>query len=97
MRPKFIYGFSPTPKSYAGITLYPFIFTWYKKHEVPEWFVNHEMTHFNQVEDVGWFSFYISYLCYFFAGLLRYKSWQKAYWEIPYEIEARRAEDTMGQ
>ena len=92
IKPKIIYGFSPTPKRFVGITLFPFIFTWYKKGEAPDSFIKHELCHFRQVQRVGFFSFYISYLLYFLAGLLYYKDWHIAYWLIPYEVKAREAE-----
>ena len=48
----------------------------------------HEMIHVRQIRKVGWFSFYISYLLYYFAGLLRYGDHGAAYYNIPYESEA---------
>lgn len=92
--PIFIYGFSPTPRAYAGITLYPFIFTWYQRDEVPESFIRHELEHVAQIQRIGWFSFYASYLLYFLAELFVTKNFTLAYWNIPFEKAARNAELT---
>jgi hypothetical protein len=68
-----------------NITLYPFIFY----IGVPtEDVVVHEMVHVAQVERLGWFKFYTSYLWEYFK--LRAIGVPKitAYMQIPYEIEA---------
>jgi len=90
MKIRIIHGFAPIPKRFMGITLYPFIFTWCKKDNVPESFLRHEMIHVRQIQKVGWFCFYASYFFYWLAGLLEHKNLFDAYFEIPYEIETRK-------
>lgn len=53
------------PKNLGAITIYPFIFyntnaESYK--EVFEHLQKHEMVHIAQVERLGWFNFYLTYL-----------------------------------
>jgi hypothetical protein len=76
-----------------GITLYPFIFFPYSKDEMKLRIENlriirHELVHVKQIREKGWFYFYISYLLYYFAGLLYMKCHWSAYLGIPAEYEA---------
>lgn len=48
-----------------------------------DWLLRHERTHIMQMERDGWGRFHLTYFWY----LLRY-----GYWNNPYEIEARAAE-----
>lgn len=75
-----------------GITVYPFILLRYSK-PIDKDVIKHELIHAEQVENIGWFSFYFSYLFYFLAGLLRYKDKRRAYFQIPYEIEAYKLQE----
>lgn len=62
----------------AGIVLYPFVFV-YDKYKLE--LMNHELIHFQQVKECGFFKFYFLYL-YF---------WIKtdfSYYDIPFEKEA---------
>lgn len=77
-----------TGQNIGAITLYPFIFTTYQKGAMPKWMINHELIHISQIRDLGFFSFYISYLLYFLANLLRFKDGNMAYYKIPYEEAA---------
>lgn len=75
-----------------NIMLYPFIFYM----GVPSAkLVAHEMCHIKQVQRVGWLYFYISYLYYWAKGLAAGKTSYKAYWDIPYEVEARAEEERI--
>ena len=94
MKVKLIYNFKLLPKAYGAITLYPFIFFTTSKADTFQSTIKHEMVHVAQVREAGWFCFYISYLIYFVAGYIRYHNWDRAYMQIPYEIEARELEDT---
>ena len=76
----------------SAIVIYPYVLFSLKEQDVSDSLDRHEMKHVEQVRSVGWFSFYASYLLYYFAGLLRLKDADKAYLEIPYEVEARQAE-----
>lgn len=61
-----------------AIVLYPFVF--YKSQEAKDKYGAHEMIHVEQVQRLGWFKFYASYL---------WESYKVGYWENKYEIEAR--------
>lgn len=80
-----IYNFKLIPPGYSAITLYPFVLFRSKKEDVSYITLKHEMTHVDQIRVHGWLSFYLSYLLYFLAGLLRFKSWNAAYYDIPWE------------
>ena len=72
----------------AGITLYPFIFynTQHRAYKDEDTFVAmrfHEFVHVKQVQDLGWFRFYTSYL---------YQSLRFGYENNKYEVEAYRKE-----
>lgn len=72
----------------GGITIYPFIFyntNTYKYKNDFEDLQKHEMAHIAQVERLGWFKFYLSYLNL---------NWRKGYeyGTGKYEREAREAE-----
>lgn len=72
----------------GAITLYPFILTTFKQGQTPKWIINHELIHVGQIRHVGVVRFYLSYLCYYFAGLIRFGNHRQAYHQIPWEIEA---------
>ncbi|MBK9390495.1 MAG: hypothetical protein IPN68_09975 [Bacteroidetes bacterium] len=74
-----------------GIVVYPFIL--FKWKTVPEAMLRHEWKHVEQVQKHGVFKFYISYLLYYLANRLAGHSHFQAYWKIPWEIEARDAEE----
>lgn len=46
------------------------------------------MIHVKQVREIGFCSFYISYLLYYLANLVCFKNHFDSYRYIPYEIEA---------
>lgn len=71
-----------------AITLYPYIFFAKPKANVVISTVIHEKIHIAQVEYFGWVTFYVSYLLYYVAGLIRYKNRRIAYLQISYEDEA---------
>jgi hypothetical protein len=74
-----------------GITLYPYILV---APKVPAaTLLAHEIKHIDQVREVGFFRFYISYLLYYFAFRLEGYTAMYSYLLIPYEKEARLAED----
>lgn len=62
--------------------------------KLPESLVAHEITHTLQYRREGFLMFFYKYLTSFWRNLRKRKSWdivsrQKAYLEIPFEIEAR--------
>jgi hypothetical protein len=79
-----VYNFLPLRKSWiGGITIYPFIFFKRKREEITDRLFRHEMEHIYQVERLGWFKFYLTYL------------WQNirvGYKRNKYELEAESVE-----
>lgn len=69
-----------------AIMLYPFIF--YEDKQPSQILKKHEMIHVMQLRKIGFFSFYLSYVLYYLAGLLLYKNSYYSYRNIPYEKEA---------
>ena len=86
IKPRVIYNFRFLPKGVRAITLYPFILTPYAA--LSDETLRHEMVHVAQVERLGWFRFYASYLGYYLVNLVKYRNHQEAYRNIPYEMEA---------
>jgi len=52
----------------------------------------HECAHMLQWKRGWYLGFLFMYLFYFSRGLLKCRSFQEAYWNNPYEIEARNSE-----
>lgn len=77
----------------GAITLYPYILFRPKKDEIPESLFKHEMIHIRQIRQLSAVSFYLSYILYYFAGLIRYMDHDVAYYRIPYETEAFNNQD----
>ena len=76
-----------------AIVLYPYMLYAGKPTEIPKKTVVHEWEHIHQIRAHGFLTFYSSYVFYFLINLLVYLSWDKAYWEIPWEVKARDAEE----
>lgn len=93
MKVRHIYN-SLIPKALKvdAITLYPFICYALDEDDVTDELIAHEVCHFLQVEDVGFFRFYISYLLFYVAFRLSGLNHEEAYLDIPYEVEARETE-----
>lgn len=70
----------------GAITIYPYVF--YADRFPHRILVNHELIHVKQVEQIGWIRFYISYLMFYFAFRLMRYDHNKAYYSIPYEVDA---------
>lgn len=62
------------------------------KEQVSDRLIKHEQEHVKQQEQDGLF-FYVRYLKEYLTNLIKYRSHQKAYWYISYEVEARKAEE----
>ena len=62
------------------------------KEEVSEKLLNHEQEHIKQQEEEGFTAFLFNYLSEYFANRLAGMSHYKAYYNISYEKEARKAE-----
>lgn len=75
-----------------GITLYPFILLAGRNGMLPRTLYKHEMIHIEQVRTVGFVRFYLSYLLYYLAARVEGLRKQEAYYQIPYEKEAYKAQ-----
>ena len=83
----------PVMKNYAGITLAPNLILFQaSKENVSDRLIRHELCHAQQMRRYGIFKFYVLYIAYYFAGLIKYKNHWDAYRSIPFEIEAEEAE-----
>ena len=82
----------PKKLKVVGITIYPYILFARPMNQITEKARKHELTHIEQVEDDGFFTFYVAYFVFYLGGLIRYKNHAKAYRNIPYEVEAYNIE-----
>ena len=74
--------------SIGAITLWPFIIFRNSREEVGETLINHEMIHIKQQEELWVVGFYILYVYYWLKNLPKYRDSSKAYYNIPFEVEA---------
>lgn len=56
------------------------------------WLRRHEMVHIEQYKQYGVYGFLFMYFIYYIIGRLQGKDHWKAYEDIPFEVEARKAE-----
>lgn len=75
-----------------AITLYPYVFCASLESATDPRTIRHELVHVGQVKEFGWLRFYLSYLLYYAAERVKGENHYSAYWNIPYEIEARAGE-----
>ena len=59
--------------------------------------LSHEMVHQAQMDRVGVFMFYVIYLKDYVLNLIKYKNHWRAYFNIPFEIEAYSKEDQVDE
>lgn len=57
-----------------------------------KWLRNHEMVHVMQYKKYGLVGFLVLYFVWYLIGRMQKKDHWKAYKDIPFEIEARKAE-----
>lgn len=69
-----------------AITLYPYVL-YAEGVSYPTWV--HEMTHVRQIEVYGVWRFYFIYIKEYFKNLVKTRSHFSAYYQIPFEVEAR--------
>jgi len=53
----------------------------------------HECNHAERMEEDGWIKYHIVYFYHFVKGLALLKGIKQSYLDIPYEVEAREAEN----
>ncbi len=79
-----IYSSSMVREGYGAWVLYPFMFFRDAQEDVSDRLFRHEMEHVYQVQRIGWWRFYITYL---------WLLWKHGYADHPYELEAIAAEN----
>jgi hypothetical protein len=79
-------SFIPKLLKVNAITLYPYIL--FSEAEPSQSTMDHEMVHVGQIQKIGRFKFYLSYLLFYCALRLMGQDHQKAYYNIAYEKEA---------
>ena len=72
-----------------AVAIYPWIFI---RDEGNEVVINHERIHLHQQKELLLIGFYFLYVMFWLIGLVRYRSFFTAYYEIPFEREARANE-----
>ena len=77
----------------TAIAIWPFVFI-RKGHDSPT-LINHEAIHHRQCLETLVVGFYVIYLMEWMIQLTRYRSPQKAYKNIRFEVEAYRFQDDM--
>lgn len=86
MRPIIIHNRFLPWGDYRAVTLFPFVF--YKGEVLTEREVRHETIHLWQQATLLILPFYVLYLLFWIAGLLRYRNQYHAYRSIPFERSA---------
>ena len=79
----------------SAIVLYPFILFADSRQTIPDRLFRHELQHIYQVQAHGWFGFYWKYLLAYFRLRRQGMNHQEAYFNNPFEIEARGAESLL--
>ena len=69
----------------TAITLFPFIIS---RQEMNKVTLNHEMIHIHQQKELFVLFFYMLYVFDWLKGLIKYRSTNKAYYQIRFEQEA---------
>tara|TARA_A100001515_G_scaffold80527_1_gene63864 strand:+ start:162 stop:491 length:330 start_codon:yes stop_codon:yes gene_type:complete len=69
-----------------AIALYPFVFI---RDEGNEVVINHERIHLKQQRELWVIGFYLLYVLFWLINLVRYRDTATAYYELPFEREAR--------
>lgn len=85
----------PYIRQFDGLVLGKFCFIKDSKNDSIEQkaLILHEAVHIEQMNRLGIFYFYFTYYIYFFVNFLKYKDAYKAYYYIPYEVEAYEISD----
>lgn len=76
------------PRGYNAITLYPFIILRERTDKDNVVLINHERIHLRQQKELWVIGFYLWYLLDFLWKLIKYRNWDKAYYNIIFEREA---------
>lgn len=79
----------PLLRRYRGIVVGRRIWFKHGPDQISDELLRHEMIHQKQMDRNGVFRFYAIYLRDYFVNLARFRSHHQAYWNIPFELEAR--------
>ncbi len=90
MKPILIHTHHFPPRDYSAITLFPFVF--YNSPRLTDRDMRHEMVHIWQQLTLLVVFFYLLYFIFWLVGLLRFRSHNLAYRNIPFERSAYRLE-----
>lgn len=85
----------PILKEYEAIVLGTFCFFKEDKNNSIEQksIIVHELVHQEQMKKFGLFGFYLIYIHDYLINLIKYKNHEKAYYNIPFEMEAYRVQE----
>lgn len=83
----------PLLRRYSAIVLGSHIFV--KGESLSPALMRHEQVHLEQVKRFGLVGFYLRYLFAYARLLVKHRSHHAAYWNIPFEVEARKAESKV--
>lgn len=75
-----------------AFALKPFIFLKEESSKNNKILIRHEYVHILQQQELGLIKFLFLYFYYYFMNLIKYKDAEKAYFLIPFEIEAYASE-----
>lgn len=64
-----------------------------KEKEVHPILIKHELVHQRQMDKHGVLKFYLIYVKDFLIQLVKHRNWFKAYYNIPFEVEAYKQQD----
>lgn len=92
MKPRILYEHwyfkMPWMKNYSGIVIGRFILVRESQYKASPVLINHEMIHQRQMDKHGVLGFYLIYLKDYLKNLVKFRSHEQAYFNIPFEIEA---------
>ena len=95
VRPRYNHWF-PSKVGAGAITLYPYVFFAMSRADAAkEHVITHELQHVRQVRQRGWLWFYLDYVLQMAIGLYKFKSWNKAYMAISWEVEAYALQEAI--
>lgn len=94
MKPLHVHTRHFPPRAYSAITLFPFVF--HNDDTLSGRALRHETVHLYQQLFLLVVPFYVLYVLFWLIGLLRYRSHDRAYRNIPFERSAYRLEGRTG-
>ena len=87
----------PLLRNYEAIVLGYHVFFKRSYLETTRAVIEHELVHIRQINQYGIFKFYLTYIRDYLKNLWKYRNHEKAYLNIPFEIEAYEAQKNFLQ